>query len=338
MKPTIRITLIIICLASLWGASCRKEVAGSAGPSGETLLDHLQNNYAFSLFYHALQRTGLDKQLNGKNNYTLLIPDNDAFANDGIFTTDSLDRMDTASLRAWMSYHIVAGSIKVADVPQTVNNPYTSISGEPLWFSRPVPGFGQSQTDFDHILHINGDTVNSPDIIAPDGVIQVLSSPLKLPVLSIQTWLSAQPQYSEFVTCLQHFGLWDQLAGPGPITVFAPENASFLDVRISPDSLSRLDTVRFQQKLFGIYIVNPARIFLTDFYDIPFPPSIDGQYYITPNNTYNFSSGALIDGGLDPVTGQGIPNAYWIAPNLIMTNGVVHGMHGVLLTPGQTKK
>jgi uncharacterized surface protein with fasciclin (FAS1) repeats len=323
----------------LYGTACRKVTAASSAPASETLLNYLQNNYAFSLFYYGAHKTGLDKQLNGKDPYTLLIPDNDAFARDSVFTTGDLDKMDTANLRKWMSYHILSGSIKVADIPQAVNNPYPNMLGVTLWFSRPIPGVGQSQKDFDHILHIDGDTVNTSDITASDGVIQVLNRPLLLPDTSIQTYLAAHAQYSEFVSCLQRFGLWDQLAGPGPITVFAPENASFVDIRVSPDSLSRLDTVRFKTSLFSIYIVNPARIFITDFYDIGYySPGTGSQNYITPGGTYYLSNGALTDGGTDPVSGQPIPNAYWTTPDIITLNGVVHGMHGVLQTPGQAKK
>ena len=338
MKPSIRIVIVITCLTYLGLSSCKKDRGASAGPASETLLNHLQNNYAFSLFDYALQKTGLDKQI-GKDPLTLLVPDNDAFARDSVFSTNDLDKMDTAYLRRWMAYHILPGNILVGSIPQTVNTPYSTISGGTLYFSRPVPGNHQVQTDFDHILHINGDTVNSPDITASDGVIQVLNRPLKYPDTTIQGYLSAHSQYSELVICLQHFGLWDQLAGPGPFTVFAPENSSFVDVRVSPDSLNRLDTVLFKTSLFSIYIVKQARIFLTDFNDIASGTINNQGGYLTPDGVpYYWYNGALTGSGYDPVSNQPVPQAYWISADNITTNGVVHGMHGVLLTPGQAKK
>lgn len=339
MKSSIRIIIAISCLSYLGLCSCKKESnSSSAGPASETLLNHLQNNYAFSLFNYALKKTGLDQQM-GKDPLTILVPDNDAFARDSVLSTADLDKMDTAYLRKWMAYHILPGTILVGAVPQTANTPYPTISGGTLYFSRPVPGNYQIQKDFDHILHINGDTVNSPDITASDGVIQVLNRPLKYPDTTIQGYLLAHAQYSELVTCLQHFGLWDQLAGPGPFTVFAPENSSFVDVRVSPDSLNRLDTVRFQTILFGIYIVRQARIFLTDFNDIGAATINNQGGYITPDGvSYYWYNGALTDAGYDPVSSQPIPAAYWTSADNITTNGVVHGMHGVLKTPGQAKK
>ncbi len=339
MKTRIRIIFFLVCLSCSGGMSCRKDenTGAFSGPGTETLLNHLQNNYAFSLFYHALHRTGLDNQLNGKASYTLLVVDNDAFGRDSIPGIDSLDRMDTAVLRKWMAYHILPGTVRVADIAQAVNNPYSSISGLPLWFSRPVPGRSQQQKDFAHILHINGDTVNNSDIIASDGVIQVLNRPLQLPVSSVQDYLTGHSQYSELVTGLKNFGCWDQLAGEGPYTVFAPDNSSFDGIGVKPDSLGRLDTVRFQKSLFGIYVLAPGRLFLSDFYDVGLSQSTG--IYTTPNGSYYLSNlGTLTDAGTDPVTQKPIPPASWTTTNIITMNGVVQCLNGVLLTPGQTKK
>ena len=341
MRSTIYHLFLLLSLALFAGTACRKvTAAGAAGPTSESLLNYLQNNYSFSLFYHAIQVTGLDSVLNGTTAYTLLVADNDAFARDSIFTTDSLDHMNSDTLLHWMQYHIVPGSIRVADIPQTVNNLYTTISRLPIYLSRPEPGEFQKQTDFAHLLHINGVNVNTPDVIASDGVIQVLNTPLKIPVASVQAYLSSHPEYSELVTGLQHFGLWDQLSGPGPFTIFAPNNASFDGINVTPDSVNVLDTVRFQKSLFGIYVLTPARVFLTDLIDVGWGGTGAGgqNAFITTSGTYTYYNGDLIDPGIDPVTQQPVPYAYWTETDNITLNGVVQGMQGVLLTPGQTTK
>ena len=338
MKPKIPTISLLFSLALMTGTACRKvTVAGATGPASETLLNYLENNYSFSLFYHAIQVTGLDSVLGGTTAYTLLVPDNDAFARDSILTTDSLDHMNRDTLLHWMEYHIVPGSITVADLPQNVNNPYTTLSNLPIYFSRPEPSQYQTQTDFAHILHINGDTVNTSDVIASNGVIQVLNRPLRVPVASVQAYLSSHPEYSELITGLQHFGLWDQLSGPGPFTVFAPDNASFDGINVTPDSVNLLDTVRFQTRLFGIYVLTPARVFLTDLIDIGMAEDVFGGI-ITPNGTYTFQNGALVDPGYDPVTQQPSPPTSWTETDNITLNGVVQGIQGVLQTPGQATK
>jgi hypothetical protein len=217
------------------------------------------------------------------------------------------------------------------------------VLGQTLYFSRPIPGPSQGQTaGIDQILHINGDTVNTPDMEVGNGTIQVLNRPLKLPVSSVQAYLAASPQYSLFVTALKNFGLWDQLTGPGPFTVFAPDNNSFASYRLSPDSVARMDTSTYYISLFGIYVTSPARIFITDFTDIGLPS--EGAYYTT-DNTYvwtdygNNGSGGLEDYGSYYIPGLGyVQPTTWSDENNIAGNGVVQGIDGLLWMPGQQEK
>ena len=332
-----------LCLGVM---SCTKTevVSPSSGTLQQTLISNLESNYAFSLFNYALRKTGLNQVITGTAPYTLLVPDNDAFGRDSIFTTADLDKMDTAYLRQWIGYHIVPGNITVQSVSQTVNSPYKSVLGQTLYFSRPIPGPSQKQTDgIDEILHINGDTVNTPDVEVSNGTIQVLNRPLKLPVSSVQAYLAASPQYSIFVTALKNFGLWDQLTGPGPITIFAPDNNSFAYYRLSADSVARMDTNTYHIALFSIYVASGSRVFLTDFTDIGIP---SGDVYYTATNTYlwttytNNNLGGLEDfQGNYYIPGIGyIQPTTWVDENNIALNGVVQGIDGLLWVPGQQVK
>lgn len=344
MKQQLSLLLSIgLCLGAM---SCTKtEVeTPTAGNISQTLVSNLESNYAYSLFNYALRKTGLNQVITGTNPYTLLIPDNDAFGRDSIFTTADLDKLDTAYLRQWIGYHIVPGNITVGSVSQTVNNPYHSVLGQPLYFSRPIPGPMQRQTTgLDETLHINGDTVNTPDIEVSNGTIQVLNRPLKLPVSTVQAYLAANPRYSSFVGALKNFGLWDQLSGPGPFTVFAPDNNSFTYYHITADSVARMDTNTYQVDLFGIYITSPTRIFLTDFTDIGI--ASEGLYYTASNvylwsNYSNNNQGGLTDAqGNIYIPGIGTPEATtWIDENNIALNGVVQGIDGLLWVPQQQLK
>lgn len=328
------------CILSLATGICFGEISCSKnstalnkpGKLSQTLVSTLQNNYSFSLFYHALRKTGLDQLISGATPYTLLVPDNDAFARDSIFRDSDLDKMDTTFLRKWMSYHILPGSVTTATVPQTVNTPYQSISGQVLYFSRPVPGQSQTQTNINTILHINGDTVNTVDVTASNGVVQVMNRLLKLPAPSVQSYLIGDPRYSWFVTALQRFGLWDVLTGPGPFTVFAPDNDSFTNLGITPDSLSHLDTLHYKTSLFGIYVLGPSRIFLTDFYDAGNGSGFAA--YFTANGIYWSLGGNLIDNNPTGTSSQ----TTWVDADNITVNGVVQGIDGLLLTPDQAIK
>lgn len=331
MKLNIRTFL----LPGLWvclGLSCTKTIVqqpGAGTPLQQTLESTLESSYSYSLFVYALKKTGLEQAISGNTAYTLLVPDNDAFARDSILSDSDLDKLDTAYLRQWIGYHIVNGAITVASVAQAVNNPYQSITGQTLYFSRPIPGTDQTQPTTGGILHINGDTVNTADIQTSNGVIQVLNTPLKLPASSVQAYLSANAQYSVFVAALQRFGLWNELTGPGPFTVFAPNNASFSQFNITPDSVNNLDTTKFQTALFGIYVLSDTRIFLTDFADI----GSTGNFY-TSNGEYSWVGGTLDDA----IPYSNVLPVIWTDENTIAVNGVVQGMDGILLLPSEEKK
>lgn len=333
---------IIMLLLTAWiiggePACIKKEVAVPVNTTSQTLISTLQDNYSFSLFYYALQKTGLDRLLTDTSSYTLLVPDNDAFGRDSILTDSDLNVLDTAYLRQWLSYHILPGAITSASVPQSVNNPYSSISGQTLYFSRPVPSEDQKQSSA--TLHINGDTVNTLDLTASNGVIQVMNRPLKLPVASVQAYLSSHAQYSLLVIGLQHFGLWDSLTGAGPFTIWAPNNNAFAAVGITPDSVAKLDTTRFQLSLFRIDVLTPARVFMTDFSDIPtssvlFAPN-NGPYWIqTAEPSYGQPLPELVN-YYGPTQGFPIP---WTDPDNIAVNGVVQGIGLLILNPDQTTK
>lgn len=253
----------------------------SPKPPSQTLLDYLKNNYAFSMFYAAVQRVGLDKQLDSTKKYTFLLPDNDAFANANI-TLDSLMNTDTAYLRKWMGFHILQGAIGYDSVPQTVDNIFYSILGQKIFLSKPVspPQSGQL------ILHANGTAVASFDISASNGYIQVLSMPLNAPLDgTLQDYINAHlDQYSLFKATLQKFKLWDRLGTDTatPLTVFAPVNSAFQNMlllnpgdnnnydpyTITADTIANWNTDAIPADVFGVYLF-PGRIFTSDFTDAP---------------------------------------------------------------------
>ena len=248
----------------------------------QSLLDYLKNNYSFSMFYAAIQRVGLDKQLaDSTKKYTILMPDDDAFALANI-TTDSLMNTDTAYLRKWMGFHILQGAIGYDSVPQTVDNVFYSILGQRIFLSKPVTPSQSGQL----VLHANGTAVVSFDIVASNGYIQVLSTPLNAPLEgTLQDYINANlGQYSLFKAALQQFNLWDSLGTDTskPLTVFAPVNSAFQNLlllniadnynydpyTITADTIASWNTSTIPRDVFGVYLF-PGRIFTSDFSDAP---------------------------------------------------------------------
>lgn len=263
-------------------AACVKEPKTTLpqANSSQPLLSVLKNNFSFSMFYTALERTGLDKTLEGKGPFTVLAPDNDAFIASGI-NADSLSRIDTTTLKKIISYHIIPTSISYASIPQTVDIAYKNLGGLLLYFSVPVPGPQQSQAIGDQILHINGVTVKKLDIAASNGYIMDLGKVLNYPAASVKAYLESQPQYSFFVQALKQFGLFDMLDKPGPFVVLAPTNADFINNGIDQAAVATLDTLTYKKFLFSANILSSKLFFSTDFIDAPLPPTFPA--YVAPD-------------------------------------------------------
>jgi len=343
--------LIAIAWLFILQTACVK--APDAVPQPKTddrpLLTVIKNNYAFSMFYTALQRTGLDKTLQGKGPYTVLVPDNDAFASSGI-SADSLAKIDTATLKKLISYHIIPISIAYAGIPKTIDTPYPTLAG-------PVVYFSESLNPQVISLHVNGVLVNKTDIAAANGYAIALSKVLYYPAASVKALLQNNPKYSYFTQALQQFGLLDKLDGQGPFVVMAPSNDAFINNGIDQTSLAAMDTLTYKKFLYSAYILSPYRFFLSDFTTDAQPANLFNPVIFTPDyaitiyTPYGGSSAAYGIKSLDyqaieakfdnpPYYGNSYiygPQANVDDPDHVAINGVVHGLDGMVIIPDSVK-
>lgn len=335
----------LIVLVLLAGA-CSKSKTSTPVPviGGQTLLQRLKNNYDFSEFYNALQRVHLDTMLEGPGPFTLLVPDNTALQAQGI-TQDSLNRIDTGQLRKLLAYHILENNITYASIPQTIDYVYRNIEGLPLYFSVPVPGNTQTQPTGIQYLHVNGVQATTLDLVATNGVIQVLSSPLPYPVASVKTFLVNNPNYSMYVAALQHYGLLNQLDSAGPWMVFAPNNSAFANWNITMDTITAETRQTNYPWLWSAGIMPHELFFASDILDGPVEIGAGG-YYLTTNYVIQF--GYYGQAGLSwyrpnyiRVYAQG--GVYSLGdyctdvdPDHIAMNGVVQGLNGLPVYPDST--
>lgn len=343
--------LIAIVWLFILQTACVK--APDAVPQTKTddrpLLTVIKNNYAFTMFYAALQRTGLDKTLQGKGPYTVLIPDNDAFASSGI-SADSLSKIDTASLKKLISYHIIPISITFAGIPKTIDTPYPTLAGPIVYFSEPL---NPAAT----LLHVNGVLVNKTDIGAANGYIIALSKVLYYPAASVKTLLQNNPKYSYFTQALKQFGLLDKLDGPGPFAVMAPDNDAYINNGIDETALAAMDTLTYKKFLFNAYILSPYRFFLSDFITDAQPANLFNPVIFTPDyavTMYTPSGGSSVAFGIKSLDYQSIeakfdsppyygnsyiygPQANVVDPDHVAINGVVHGLDGMVIIPDSVK-
>lgn len=339
--------IVLVGLASLPQVSCKKILASPAAQdtSSQTLLELLKNNYDFSEIYDAVLRVHLDTLLSGPGRYTFLVPDNVALSGEGI-PGDSLSKMNPATLTTLLKYHLIAGTITYASVPQALDYKYTNLDSLPLYFSEPIPGNFQNQNPGpdNPILHVNGVRVTTTDLVASNGVIQVLGGILTYPDTSVRAFLEDNPDYSYFVAALREFNLLNQLDSPGQYEVLAPTNEAFEYDGITPDSISHLDTVTFEKYLFGVNIIPDQLFFESDMNDGP--GETQGQNgitnYVTPYYVlqgYNGYSFEAYDVNYQLWYNSGIDiyslgdYAQITDPNHLANNGIVQGINGIMIWP-----
>ena len=318
-------------------ASCVKDfdTQPQAVVEERPLLTLLENNYSFSIFYQAIKRLGMDKTLNGNDAYTLLLPDNDAFALAGI-TTETVAALDTASLRKIIGYHIVKGALPFNKIPQTVDYKFTTLTAQTVYFSVTLPDPNRIKPQ---LLHVNGITAKKTDVMASNGVIHVLENVLTLPAASVKSILNDDPNYSLFVQALKQFGLFDQLDKPGPFVILAPSNGVFMQNGIDENSLATLDTLTYKKFLFAPYVIRGNFFFKSDLDDAPLtgtgPHGVRGADYLLFIDYYAFNFQLLPD-QVDPLY---FPNTVQFASaDHLALNGVVHEVSGLLITPDYALK
>jgi uncharacterized surface protein with fasciclin (FAS1) repeats len=348
-----RYPLYLLLLAAVLAAGCvRTDDQLKPSPAeSRSITTIIKNNYAFSLFYQALQRTGLDRLLDtAAGPFTLLAPDNDAFSLAGI-TADSLSRVDTATLGPWIRYHVILQNVPSASIPQTIDFTYPTLAGKPVYFSQalPIPGQHQNPSPGHLVIHVDGVGITKADIFAANGVIYDMVKPLTYPsYATVKDFLEHTSRYSKLTQALRQFGLLDKLAQPGPFVLLAPDNDVFDAHGIDDATLATMDSTHYKGMLFTTNIMTPNFFFVTDLADAPAPagPLLNIPLYPTPDGmlTIGTSGIALLPFNYPELNYAG-ENIYIYGeqaditdPDHLTGNGLVQGIDAFIVLPDNVKK
>jgi uncharacterized surface protein with fasciclin (FAS1) repeats len=323
--------------------------SGSTTTINQNLLQRIKNNYDFSEFYSALLRVHLDTLLEGAGPYTVLLPDNVALQAQGI-SADSLQGMDSVQLRKLLLYHILPGNITYESVPQELDYVYHNMDSLPLYFSEPIPGAQQQQQtnpQYAPILDINGVKVSTTDVLASNGVIQVMASMLNYPVQSVGSWLESNPNYTEITEAFRRWNLLPYLdTAAGPFTILAPSDAAFQYWGITMDSIDIMTPAVYSNWLFQASVMPKTLFFRVDMYDGPVEGEYNGwDWYLNPKYAISFQAGSsfwiavayppnyeqqMLLGNYEYSWGDYCDLA---DPDHLAMNGIVHGLDGILIYP-----
>ena len=207
---------------------------------------------------------------------------------------------DLATLTSILTYHVVPGAIRAADLSEGAT--VTTVEGSTLT-----------------ITLADGPMVNNANIVATDiettnGVIHIIDAvlmPPTPPVNIVETAIAAG-SFSTLVDLVSTAGLAETLATGGPFTVFAPNDAAFP----TGAALTQFKADTSPEDLVSIltYHVVPGIIRSTDL--------VDGAEVITVEGselTVSLDGGAMIN------------DANIIAADIEASNGIIHVIDGILM-------
>lgn len=97
-----------------------QNAAGAEGASEQTIAASLDQN---SRFFQAVKGAGLDATLAGPGPYTVLVPDDQAFARLPAGTVENLMQpQQRARLTQILTYHILPGTVLAEDIGRAIDN------------------------------------------------------------------------------------------------------------------------------------------------------------------------------------------------------------------------
>ncbi|WP_374673344.1 fasciclin domain-containing protein [Ideonella sp.] len=281
------------------------------------LVEAVQADPEFSVLAEAVVAADLADTLSGEGPFTLFAPTNDAFtallAELGL-TKEQLFA-DKPLLTAVLTYHVVAGEVMAADIPQ--GSPITTVQG----------GYFKIDTSSGALAVTDGRNRVSPiaatDEEVENGVIHVVDKvllPADKTVVQTAAALAAgdPPEFTLLVEALQVTGLDATLSGTGPFTVFAPTDAAFValleELGLTKDELFA-DTALLSSVL--TYHVVPDLVLAADVpLDTPITTVQGGSFSV---------SGSLV------ITDTAGRTANITLTDVLAGNGVIHVIDRVIL-------
>ncbi|MBD3298892.1 MAG: fasciclin domain-containing protein [candidate division Zixibacteria bacterium] len=254
---------------------------------------------SFNTLVAAVKAAGLVETLSGEGPFTVFAPTDAAFDKLPDGTVEALLN-DKEKLTSILTYHVVAGDVRAADVvkmksAQTVNGQYVSIAAK------------------SGNVMIDNATVVKTDIETSNGVIHVIDEVI-LPAEDdiVETAMNAG-SFNTLVTAVKAAGLVETLQGEGPFTVFAPTDAAF--AKLPDGTLESLLNDKAALTQILTYHVVPGRVLASDVVNINTAETANGQTL-------------SIDAGNGGVT---INDAKIVQTDIKTSNGVIHVIDAVLL-------
>ena len=264
----------------------------------------------FKTLVAAVQAADPVETLNGKGPFTVFAPTDAAFAKLPPETLAMLLKPENkAKLAAILTYHVVPGSVKAADVVKLKTA--GSVQGQRV----DIKVDGANVT-------VDGAKVVKTDIGCSNGVIHVIDTVI-LPVDGTIVDVAAKNgSFNTLVAAVKAAGLVETLSGKGPFTVLAPTDAAFaklpagtLEMLLKPENKKQLAAI------LTYHVVPGVAAYADQVVKMKEVPTVLGSPIAV----------SVVDGKVM------LGNATVVATDVEASNGVIHVIDTVLL-PSPEKK
>jgi uncharacterized surface protein with fasciclin (FAS1) repeats len=167
----------------------------------------------------------------------------------------------------------------------------------------------------------------APEATAPAAA---PAAPVQIDPNSVAGKVVSAPELSTLAQAVQAAELVDELSQPGPITVFAPDNAAF--ERLGQATVAQLMAPAAKEQLSGLlnYLVVPGKLMAADV--IGQISAAGGKLEV--KTVQGGTLTATVDGGILKLTDSQGNSSYVTKSDVEATNGVVHVVNG-LVVPAQ---
>lgn len=311
---------MLIAIAVVVMASCKKEEVAPVQQESESLknIPGLLESFSaseeaasfkelkakgkkpsFAILKSALAQTGLMSYV-ASNELTLFAPTDEVFISLGI-TQQNIGSVE--NLEEILLYHVLEGRVYSGDL---TNGFFETLNGAAV------------EINLDNGVMVNDAEVIYADLNALNGVVHIIDGLLIPPFMDIvEKAISFNPEeFNTLVAAVVEAGLVEALQGPGPFTVFAPTDAAFAELGITPANVGSVTNLAE----ILLYHVVEGRVFSDDLTTGPVTTLLGQDIYIDVNNL------TIADNGSNELA-----NLITAALNVQATNGVIHVIDKVLL-------
>ena len=320
--------IFFLLLPVLILVSCKKSPSSATSDSYDNRLGFIMSdNFDLTLFNVGLTYTHYSDTLLQPGPYTVLAPSDEAFEAAGYANAVAVQAAGGLMTQI-IGYHILRGTYQLNLLPYEFNQEIHTLDGASMYVTHWVK-------NGDTVITINGATIESLNLPASNGLIQVLNQVLS-PALydNVQEAISADSSLTYFNAALLQSGLLTTLQGAGPFTVFAPTNTAFRSAGfLTTDSINRTDPAVLTALL--TYHILSGRRFVNDYILTTGATNTSVQGMLDSNNvTINLIPGST-PGTYSGITVQGSGNtkvSNLVRQNVLAGNGVLHTIDQVLET------